>query len=471
MFRLYNSLSRRMEEFVPRKKTVGIYSCGPTVYQFVHIGNLRSFLLSDVLRRALAFTGYRVTHVMNITDVGHLVSDADEGEDKMEKAVRREGKTAWDIAAFYTDAFLADSQRLQLLPPTHMPRATDHIKEQITLVAALEKGGHVYRIKDGIYFDTATFPGYGKLSGQKLEEKQGGKRITIRGKRNASDFALWKFSQGEKREMEWDSPWGVGFPGWHVECSAMSRKYLGQPFDIHTGGIDHLPVHHENEIAQSEAAYAVPLARFWMHGEFLVLGGGEKISKSKDNFLTLQTLIDRGYDPLAFRLFCFSAHYRTPLTFSWQAMDAAQHALYNLRQTVRGWDTRKGRCAGFETRFASAVAHDLDMPKALAVVWEMVKSDLPTAAKAGSLLHFDEVLGLDLKKYVAKPERVPAAVRHLFVARLAARSRKDWQRSDQLRAEILEHGFDVLDTKDGGMMVKKDLNLEKSGVKGRTRSR
>ncbi len=458
MFRFYNSLSRRVEEFVPKKKIIGIYSCGPTVYHFVHIGNMRSFLLSDVLRRSLMYGGYSVKQVMNITDVGHLVSDADEGDDKMEKAVRREGKTAWDIAAFYTDAFLADCKRLRLLPPTKMPRATDHIKEQIALVVALEKGGHVYRIKDGMYFDTATFPGYGKLSGQKLEDKQGGKRIGIAGKRNASDFALWKFSQGAKREMEWESPWGVGFPGWHIECSAMSRKYLGQPFDIHTGGIDHLPVHHENEIAQSEAAYGVPLTRFWMHGEFLVLGDGEKISKSKDNFLTLQTLIDRGYDPLAFRLFCFSAHYRTPLTFSWQAMDAAQNALNNLRQTVRAWEKPRGGVEDFEKRFLAALENDLDMPKAVAVMWEMVKADVSTAAKAASLLRFDTILGLDFKKYVAKPakaEKPSAAAAKLLTQRLKARADKDWKESDRLRDELQKLGWGVLDGKDGGMTLVK----------------
>lgn len=452
MFRFYNSLSRRVEEFVPKKKIVGIYSCGPTVYHFVHIGNMRSFLLSDVLRRALTYGGLSVKQVMNITDVGHLVSDADEGEDKMEKAVRREGKTAWDIAAFYTDAFRTDCKRLHLLAPSKMPRATEHIKEQIALVAALEKGGHVYRMKDGMYFDTATFSGYGKLSGQKLEQKQGGKRIATTGKRNDSDFALWKFSNGAKREMEWESPWGVGFPGWHIECSAMSRKYLGQPFDIHTGGIDHLPVHHENEIAQSEAAYGVPLARFWMHGEFLVLGDGEKISKSKDNFLTLQTLMDKGYDPLAFRLFCFSAHYRTPLTFSWQALDAAQNALNNLRQTVRGWEKPAGACGEFEKRFLAAVEDDLDMPKALSIVWEMVKADVPTAAKAASLLRFDAVFGLDLKKYVAKPQKKqkpPRTVQALFEKRLLARVHKDWQESDRLRDALLALGWQVIDGKGG----------------------
>jgi cysteinyl-tRNA synthetase len=458
MFRFFNSATRRVEEFVPKKKSIGIYSCGPTVYHYVHIGNMRSFLLSDVLRRSLAYGGYTVKQVMNITDVGHLVSDADEGEDKMEKAVRREGKTAWDIAAFYTDAFLADCKRLNLFAPSKMPRATDHIKEQIALIIALEKGGHVYRIKDGMYFDTATFPGYGKLSGQKLEDKQGGKRIGIAGKRNASDFALWKFSNGVKREMEWQSPWGVGFPGWHIECSAMSRKYLGQPFDIHTGGIDHLPVHHENEIAQSEAAYGVPLARFWIHGEFLVLADGEKISKSKDNFLTLQTLIDKGYDPLAFRLFCFSAHYRKPLTFSWQAMDGAQHALQNLRQTVRAWDKPKGSCAEFEKRFGAAIENDLDMPKAMAVVWEMVKADIPTAAKAAALLHCDAVLGLGLKKYIAKPEKKvkpSAAATQLLKQRLLARANKDWKESDRLRDALRKLGWDVLDGKDGAMTLVK----------------
>ncbi len=458
--RLYNSLTKTKEEFTPRGKTVGLYTCGPTVYHYAHIGNLRTFLFEDVLRRTLQYLGYKVDHVMNITDVGHLTSDADTGEDKMQKGAAREKKSVWDIAKLYTDAFILDFHRLNILAPTHLPRATAHIAEQIALIALLEKKGHTYRTEDGIYFDTSKFPAYGKLSGQKLSEKEAGKRVAALGKRNASDFALWKFSypggtekpadwSSPVREMEWESPWGVGFPGWHIECSAMSRKYLGQPFDIHTGGIDHLPVHHENEIAQSEAAFGVPLANMWMHGEFLLLGEGEKMSKSADNFLTLQTLIDRGFDPLAFRYFTFGAHYRAPITFSRASMEAAQNALKNLRGTVRTWEKPKGACPDFEERFAAAIADDLDMPNALSVVWEMVKSDNPSSAKAASLKKFDDVLGLGLEQYIGRPLKVPKNVKALLDERDAARKAKKWPESDRLRDEIHTLGYGIEDTIDG----------------------
>jgi len=488
MIRLYNSLTRKKEEFVPSKKTVGLYNCGPTVYSYAHIGNLRTYVFEDVLRRTLEYSGHRVKQVMNVTDVGHLTSDADTGEDKLAAAASRERKTAWQIAKRYETAFKADLKRLNILTPTVMPRATEHIKQQIALIRALEKKGFTYRTSDGVYFDTAKFPGYGKLSGQDLSEKEAGKRVEQGEKRNPTDFALWKFSypggvslaefkkvallpplflinqkgrrdparggtRGSgnvlaKRDMEWKSPWGIGFPGWHIECSAMSREYLGQPFDIHTGGIDHLPVHHENEIAQSEAAYGVPLARVWMHGEFLTMKD-EKMSKSKGNVLTLQSLIDQGYDPLAYRYFTYSAHYRKPLTWSLEGLVAAQNALTNLRDVVRGWDKPKIGCTEFEARFKEAIEDDLDMPRAMAIVWELVKSDNPSSAKAESLLKFDQVLGLGLDKYVAKPLKLPVVVKKLLKLRETARAGKDWKESDRLRDLILKEGFSVEDTKDG----------------------
>ena len=279
MIKFYNTLTKQKQDFVPQKgKTVRMYTCGPTVYDYAHIGNLRSFIFADILRRTLEFGGYKVNAVMNITDVGHLVSDADSGEDKLEVAKKREGKNAWEIAEFYTNAFFKDTTRLNIKKPNKIPRATKHIKEQIALICELEKKGYTYQISDGIYFDTARFSNYGALAGQKLEEKEAGARVEINNeKKNPWDFALWKFSpKGKKRDMEWKSPWGVGFPGWHIECSAMSRKYLGQPFDIHTGGIDHIAVHHTNEIAQSEAAYGVLLAKFWMHGDFLTVDNGRQ---------------------------------------------------------------------------------------------------------------------------------------------------------------------------------------------------
>jgi cysteinyl-tRNA synthetase len=456
MLRLYNSLTRKKEEFAPIKKTarltggpVGLYACGPTVYSHAHIGNFRSFIFEDTLRRVLEYFGYKVRAVMNVTDVGHLSSDADTGEDKLAAAAARERKTAWEVADFYTQAFLRDAKLLNILPPTMMPRATAHIKEQIALIKELEKKSFTYKTNDGIYFDTSKLASYGKLSGQRGEEKAAGKRVALGEKRRPTDFALWKFSpRGERRDMEWPSPWGVGFPGWHIECSAMSRKYLGQPFDIHAGGVDHLPVHHENEIAQSEAAYGKPLARFWLHGEYLILRG-DKISKSKGNFITIDELIKRGFDPLAFRYLLFGAHYRKPLTFSWEALESAQNALTRLRSAVRNWDRPRAGCAEFEKRFAEAIADDLNMPKAISVVWEMINSKLPTAAKAKSILKFDKVLGLGLDKCVAKPIKIPVEIKKLLAERAAARQAKNWKESDRLRDLIAEKGFLIEDTKEG----------------------
>lgn len=449
--KLYNTLTHRKEEFKPiRGKSVRMYSCGPTVYAYAHIGNLRCFIFADVLRRALEFSGYRVRHVMNITDVGHLVGDADAGEDKMELARKREKKTAWDVAKFYTDAFLVDMKKLNLQKHYWMPFATAHIDDQIELIRKLEKKGFTYRTSDGIYFDTAKLKDYGKLTGQRREEMVAGARVGVNEeKRQPWDFALWKFSpKDQKREMEWESPWGEGFPGWHIECSVMSRKYLGQPFDIHTGGIDHIPTHHTNEIAQSEAAYGVPLANLWMHGEFLLVQEG-RMGKSEGNLITLSEVEKRGFHPLAYRYFTLGAHYRSKLNFTWEAVGAAQNALLGLYDTVREWKKPRGKAGEYEKRFQAALSDDLNMPEALAVMWELVKSDLPSSAKAKTLLRFDEVLGLDLKQYVAKPLKVPAAVQQLVEEREEARKAKNWALSDELRKKIEVAGFVVEDTPDG----------------------
>lgn len=447
---LYNSLTRKKEELRPIKgKRVGMYTCGPTVYDYAHIGNLRSFLFADVLRRALESLGYKVKQVMNITDVGHLVSDADSGEDKLEVAKAREGKTAWDVAKFYTEAFLRDAAKLNLKKPHKMPRATDHIRGQIKLVKRLEKRGYTYKTSDGIYFDTSKLSNYGKLGGQKAEEKKAGARVEMGEKKNATDFALWKFSPKDKqRDMEWKSPWGKGFPGWHIECSAMSRKYLKQPFDIHTGGVDHLAVHHTNEIAQSEAAYDVPLANIWLHGEFLLVNEG-RMGKSAGNLLTVADLETRHFHPLAYRYFALGAHYRSKLNFTFEALEAAQNALYGLWDIVRDWERPSGGCGSLEKKFRAALEDDLNTPEALAVVWETVKSNEPTSAKAKSLLRFDEVLGLDLKKYVAQPLVVPRQVQQLMEEREKARAAHDWPKADELRNLIKEQGFLVEDTSDG----------------------
>lgn len=451
MIRLHNTLTRQTEEFRPiREGKASVYSCGPTVYWFAHIGNMRAFLFSDLLNRVLSYNGLDVNLVMNITDVGHLVGDADEGEDKMLVAMRREGKTAYEIAEFYAQAFFHDLERLNIRPASKYPRATDHIAEQIAMVERLEKNGFTYRTSDGVYFDTSKLPEYGRLSGQKSEDKMAGARVELGEKKNPTDFALWKFApEGVKREMIWPSPWGEGFPGWHLECSAMSKKYLGVPFDIHTGGIDHIPVHHENEIAQTLGADGVPEANVWMHSEFITVDGG-KMSKSLGNIYTIQDLIDRGYDPLAYRFFVLGGHYRSKINFTWEALDAAQNALGKLRATIRDWEAPAIGCADHERRFLEAVNDDLNTPQALAVMWEMVGDDgLPSSARAQSLLMFDRVLGLGLGAYVGKPVDVPSEVAALAAERETARVAKNWAESDRLRDEIAARGFSVEDTSSG----------------------
>ncbi len=454
--KLYNTLGRKKQVFKPiNKGKVGLYTCGPTVYYFASIGNFVSFVFADILHRVLEHAGYKVNHVMNITDVGHLTSDADEGEDKMIVAMKREGKSAWEIAEFYTKAFLRDSDRLNIIRPK-IVKATDHIAEQIELVKRLEAKGFTYKTSDGIYFDTSKLKSYGQLSGQKGEDKKAGARVCIGEKKNPTDFALWKFSpEGQKREMEWDSPWGVGFPGWHLECSAMSVKYLGIPFDIHTGGIDHIAVHHENELAQSAGAYGKLQANVWMHNAFITVNG-QKMSKSLNNIYTLDDVIEKGYEPLAYRYFLLGAHYRKGQNFTWKALEASQNALNNLRDEIREWD-KPGRVSKkYEDRFHAAIFNDLDMPQALAVVWDMVKDkNLESADKAASLLEFDRVLGLKLKDYVAKPLKLKAKVKKLVEEREKARAEKDFEESDSLRAEIEKAGFLLEDTKDGPRLREK----------------
>jgi cysteinyl-tRNA synthetase len=451
---LFNTLTRKKEQFSPlHGKTVGMYTCGPTVYNYAHLGNLRTYLFEDILKRVLISDGYSVKHIMNITDVGHLTSDADEGEDKMEKGARREKKTVWDIAKFYTDAFKKNLKDLHIEPPTKWVRATDHIKEQLTLIQALESKGFTYKTHDGIYFDTSKFKQYADFAHLNVDQQQTTDRVEANPeKRNASDFALWKFSpQNERRAMEWPSPWGVGFPGWHLECSAMSMKYLGETFDIHAGGVDHIPVHHTNEIAQSEAATGKPLARVWLHGEFLVLKDEEKMAKS-GTFITLQSVIDRGIDPLAYRLFTFSAHYRQKLTFSFEALEAAQKTFANLKAHIRMWDAPKQGCAEYEQKFFNAINDDLNMPQALAVMWDLIKSDYPTSAKRATINRFDEILGLGLSK--VKKVKIPKEDL-LDVQRLdKARAMKDYATSDALRAK-LEKDYVVETTSSGTAITPK----------------
>ncbi|MBI5229997.1 MAG: cysteine--tRNA ligase [Candidatus Magasanikbacteria bacterium] len=452
MLSLYNTLTRKKELLKPLKKScVSLYTCGPTVYNFAHIGNLRTYVFEDILKRVLQYNGLKVKHIMNITDVGHLTSDADEGEDKMEKGATREGKTAWDIAKFYTAAFIKDLKLLNILPADKMPRATDHIKEQIALIKILERKGFAYRTSDGMYFDTGKLADYGKLAAQNFKDKKAGARVEVNKEKHMPwDFALWKFSsKGAKRQMEWKSPWGVGFPGWHIECSAMARAYLGQPFDIHCGGIDHITIHHTNEIAQSEAAYDTPLARVWMHGEFVVIGEQEKMAKSVNNFLRLDALMKNGFSPLAYRYLLLGTHYRSPLAFSFSALQAAQNALDALYDAVRDFEKPRIGCAEFEEKFKSAVDDDLNIPKALGVMWNLMKSAYPSHAKAKSLLKFDTVLGLGLARVLGRHFIIPARIRALAQAREKARLARDWEESDSLRMQLENAGYQIEDAPKG----------------------
>lgn len=448
---LYDTYTRSLREFEPLSSgDVGLYTCGPTVYDFAHIGNLRTYIFEDLLRRTLVFNGYTVNHVMNITDVGHLVSDADTGEDKMEKGARRTGKTAWEIAEFYTEAFKDDMHRLNIMEPTIWCRATDHIPEQIAEIQCIEAKGFTYQTSDGIYFDTSKQPNYGYLARLDIEGLEAGSRVDMAEKRNPTDFALWKFSpKDEQRQMEWDSPWGVGFPGWHLECSAMSAKYLGAYFDIHCGGEDHITVHHPNEIAQTEACHGTRLANYWMHGYFLQMDDA-KMAKSAGEFLRVQTLLDRGYDPLVYRLFCLSANYRSKLNFNWESIDGASRQLNRLRLAVYGWgEPGSSPDEAYITNFTGQINDDLNLPRALAVTWDLVKSDLPDDVKKATVIEFDRVLGLRLAEWKPEEEAVPDDILALADQRQQARTEKRYADADALRDQILAAGYEVKDTPSG----------------------
>jgi cysteinyl-tRNA synthetase len=449
---IFNTLSRKIEEFKPIKTgEVGLYTCGPTVYNYAHIGNLRTYVFEDLLKRVFEYQGFKVKHVMNITDVGHLTSDADEGEDKMEKGSAREHKSAWDIAKFYTEAFLNDLKDLNIELPALMPKATDHIPEQIALIKLLDEQGFVYKTEDGLYFDTTKLSDYGKLAQLQKQQLQAGIRVEMGDKKHPGDFALWKFSRGEKRQMEWESPWGIGFPGWHIECSAMATKYLGQPFDIHCGGIDHISVHHTNEIAQSEAAYHKPLANYWMHGEFLVIGNaGEKMAKSADNFIKISTLKEKNISPLAYRYFLLQTSYRKQLNFSYEALTAAQNGLNHLYAVAKELEKIKvdeQTKAEIEKQFLEHLNNDLDLPQALALVWQKIKE---RQIDLKMLLEFDRVFGLRIKENLETvAEEIPVEIQKLVDQRQQARAEKNWALSDQLRAQIEALGFQIKDTAEG----------------------
>ncbi len=459
---LFNTLGRQKQVFTPiTPGKAGLYTCGPTVYDYQHIGNFRTFLFEDLLKRVLFYNGYDVTHIMNITDVGHLVSDADEGEDKMEKGSARTGKTVWEIAEYYTQFFLDDAKALNLIPPTRYTKATEYIQEQIDMIKCLDDKGYTYVTSDGVYFDTSKLSDYGKLANLDIEGLEEGSRIQFSTeKKNKTDFALWKFSPKEgKRQMEWDSPWGKGFPGWHIECSAMSRKYLGDTFDIHCGGIDHVPIHHTNEIAQSETCTGKPFAHYWMHGAFLEEESG-KMSKSKGEFLRVETLIKHGYTPLDYRYLCLGTHYRKRLLFSWEILEQAKTAMTRLKQNIqqirddakKNFDERDASMPeGERDKFLEAVNDDLNMPQALAVLWGVVRNDKLTSIEKKNLINdFNRVLGLDLDKDIeAGNTNVPAEIMELVEKRIAAKKAKDFKKADVLRDELKSLGWEVVDKKDG----------------------
>ncbi|MBD9380552.1 cysteine--tRNA ligase [Achromobacter sp. ACM02] len=448
---LFDTWSRTVRPFTTiHAGHVGMYCCGPTVYDHAHIGNLRTYVFEDILRRVLIRNGYAVRHVVNITDVGHLTSDADEGEDKMEKGSRRTGESAYAIAQRYTEAFVADWHALNLLEPTVWCRATDHIAEQIAFIGELDRSGYVYTTDDGLYFDTSKQDDYGFLARLDRAGLQAGKRVALGAKRNITDFALWKFSpEGVARQMEWDSPWGRGFPGWHIECSAMSAKHLGIWFDIHCGGEDHIAVHHSNEIAQTQAAHGTRLANFWIHGHFLTLNADSKMSKSSGDFVRLQTLRSRNIDPLAYRYLCMTAHYRSKLRFSWASIGAAQTALNRLRQLHSGWSDGGGIDPDFAARFNAELNDDLNLPRALAVLWELVKSELPSATLKATVDSFDLVLGLGLRDWRPVASDIPESIRVLLGERAQAREAKNWAKADEIRKVLNTRGWRVEDGNDG----------------------
>lgn len=469
MLKIFNSLTRSVDEFIPIEQgKVRMYSCGPTVYNFQHIGNFRTFFFEDILVRVLKYNNYDVKYVMNITDVGHLTSDHDEGEDKMEKSAKEQGTSVWEISNFYTDIFLKDVKLMNIEAPDVYTKATDYINEQINIVKCLEDKGFTYITGDGVYYDTSKFPDYTKLARLDVEGMKEGARIEFSDeKKNITDFALWKFSpKNEKRQMEWDSPWGKGFPGWHIECSAMSMAILGKHFDIHCGGIDHLPVHHTNEIAQSEACTGEKYVNYWLHGEFLNMGD-EKMSKSTGKFITLQTLADKGYSPLDYRYFLLMAHYRKKLKFSLEALDSAKSGYRNLlsklavlKNSEDGTSTDMSVYDSFKARFIQAINEDLNMPVAMSVIWDMIRSNGISAKDKVRLANdFDRVFGLKLDEAGIQQNsavEIPDEVSLLAANRMEAKKSKNFKLADEIREEIKALGYEVADTKDG-------FSISKSG--------
>ena len=458
MLRLYNTLTKKKEEFVPIDKEnniVTIYTCGPTVYNYAHIGNMRTYIFMDTLRKVLKYNGYKLNHVMNITDVGHLTSDADEGEDKMSKSAREQNKSVYEIAKIYTEAFFKDIHRLNISEPEHIVKATDHIKDMEEYVKEIIKNGYAYETSKGIYFDTSKLPTYGELSRIKLDNQKAGARVNVdKEKKNPLDFALW-IKAPKEHIMKWDSFAGLCYPGWHIECSAMSRKYLGEKFDIHTGGVDHIPIHHENEIAQSKGATGKNPANIWMHVEFLLIDNG-KMSKSLHNVYTLDDLEKRGIEPLAYRYFTYTSHYRNKLNFTWDGIKSCQVSLDRLRELVNSHKDLNNNVddkvlKDFENRFIEAINDDLNMPVAISIVWELAKYSVKSNKIYELIMKFDSILSLDLNKVKKdnKNVEVPNEILELLEQRKKARESKDYALSDTLRDKIKEKGYIVKDTKEG----------------------
>ena len=457
--KFYNTLTRKEEEFKPiNEKEIKIYSCGPTVYYFAHIGNLRAYLFMDNLRRVLKYNGYKLKHVMNITDVGHLVSDADEGEDKMLKAAKRENKDPFEIAEFYMNAFLKDIDSLNIDRPEIIARATEHIDVMEEYVKKIIENGYTYQTEDTVYFDTSKLKKYGILSNRNVEEQKAGARVEFdKNKKNISDFALW-IKAPENHIMKWDSFFGKSYPGWHLECSAMGYKYLGDNFDIHTGGVDHIPIHHENEIAQSQGFSGKIPANYWMHVEFLQINGG-KMSKSLNNLYTLKDLQEKGYEPLVYRMFNYTSNYRAQINFTFEAMDAAKVALNRLREGYikhgEGLDDiSDDEIKDYEEKFLEAINDDLNMPIAMSVVWDVIKNPKKSKKMQELLLKFDEVLGLNIKEYKKQENILPDEIKDLVNKRNEARKEKNWSESDRIRDLLIEKGYIVKDSKEGTIVEK-----------------
>lgn len=459
MLKLFNTLGRTIQEFKPLSdKEVTLYTCGVTVYDYTHIGHLYKYVGDDILKRVLRANGFKVKHVMNVTDVGHLESDADEGGDKMEKGAAKAGKTVWEVAKFFEEYSWESLSKINFEKPDVVCRATEHIKQQIELIKKLEGKGFTYQTPQAIYFDVTKFPTYTELSGQKLEDKEIGVREDVKVdplKKHPADFALWFFTVGHfaNHAMHWPSPWGEGFPGWHIECSAMSMEYLGETIDIHTGGVDHIPVHHTNEIAQSEAATGKKFVNYWIHHEHMMIDG-EKMSKSKGNFYKIEDIIAKGFDPMALRYLFLTAHYKDQMNFTFESLQAAQNALNKLRQEIRAWEKPKSGTSEFYHKFIESANNDLNTPQAVAVMWDMVRSDIPTSSKSADLLAMDNILGLDLGKYIAKPLDIPAEIQQLVQQREVARQNKDFKTSDDLRLKIHDLGYEVEDTSEGPRIKK-----------------